>query len=81
MKNYYKEKLTGGERAASRIELIPSSGDCRSPRRFKTTNARWEIQEGTSRIRLVFTAPGSAALSNDNKINSERQIIREKENH
>lgn len=59
-----KGKLTGGARAASRIELTPFSGDCRRNRSFKTINAIWEIHEGTSRMMLVSTAPGSTALQN-----------------
>lgn len=57
-----KQKLTGEARAASRIEPTPCSGDCKRPRSFSTRNAKEERQEGISRMMLVSTAPGSAAL-------------------
>lgn len=60
-----QDKPTGGARAASRIDSTPFSGDCKSPRSFKMVNAKREREEGTSRMILVFTTPGSAALQND----------------
>lgn len=54
--------LTDGARAASRIELIPSSGDCKRPRILKTKNAPRDMKGGSSRMMLVSTIPGSAAL-------------------
>lgn len=44
------------------MELMPFSGDCKRPISFKTIKATWDRHEGTSRMILVSTAPGSAAL-------------------
>ncbi|KVH95861.1 hypothetical protein Ccrd_002074 [Cynara cardunculus var. scolymus] len=56
------EQLTGGAKAASRIEETPASGDCRRPRTPRTSKATCEMHHGTSRMMSVFTAPGSTAL-------------------
>lgn len=60
--NTPKTTLTGGERAASIIELMPCSGVCNRPINLRTLNARPDRIEGTSRIMLVCTTPGSTAL-------------------
>lgn len=56
------EILTGGASAASTIERTPVSGDWRRPQSFSKKKAICETDEGISRMILVFTAPGSAAL-------------------
>lgn len=68
-------KLTGGARAASSIELTPFSGDCKIPRSFKTANASWERHCGKSLIMLVFTAPGSATLQKEEKKETRQQVV------
>ena len=61
------EKLTGGASAASRMELTPTSGDCKRQKSLKTTKARLDRHGGTSRMMLVLTTPGSTALQNQTK--------------
>lgn len=59
---YTQRILTGGARAASIIELIPHSGVCNRHKSPRNLYAKQDIIDGTSRMMLVCTTPGSTAL-------------------
>lgn len=57
-----KDSLTGDARAASKMELTPSLGSCRSLKSLNIVNATLDRYVGTSLMMFVLTTPGSATL-------------------
>lgn len=65
--------LTGNAKAASKMELTPSSGSCRSLKSLNIVNATLERYVGTSLMMFVLTTPGSATLQNMKEIIFNKQ--------